>query len=227
MKNILVLLTCLLIGLTTKSFAQGKEVWKDVPYPKEANGNIKCIETDPQGNVWVGTEYGSLLKFDGKTWVSIDLKASMIEKWKSRSLGKINTIYFGKNNTIWIGTDLTAFYFNGYSWNCMWNTRFTNFVPAIYKILQLGNSIWMSGAKGIYKLEDSKWTVYSMAPAMLRQCKINGVLKDISSKDPLDTILYDLDTNLTIPGKSILDMEFDNDSNLWYATDKRGLVKFN
>ena len=226
MKNILVLLSCLLLGLTTKSFAQGKEVWKDVPYPKEANGNIKCIETDPQGNVWVGTEHGSLLKFDGKTWTSIDLNSCVIEKFKSKALGSIQTIFFDINNSIWVGTSLSTFYFDGTKWDCLINSKLTNFVGYIRKFHRSGNTIWMYHTQNIFKYENNKWTIFSMIPYQFRLNRLNGIYKDISEVDPLDTIRYDIDTNLTIPGGQIYDFDFDKDGNLWYATGEKGVVKY-
>ena len=225
-KKHLLLLALFSFLCTLNLFSQGNEVWKDVPYPKEANGNIKCIETDPKGNVWIGTEYGSLLKFDGENWTSIDLNSCVTEKFKDKALGSIQTIYFDINNTIWVGTSLSTFYFDGSKWDCFVNSKLTNFVSHIRKIHRYKDALWMYHTKNIFKYENKKWTIFSMIPDQFRLNRLNGVYKDISEVDPLDTIRYEIDTNLIIPGKIIEDMEIDTSGNIWYTTGGKGVVKY-
>lgn len=226
-KKNLLLLALFSFLFTLNLFSQGNEVWKDVTYPKEANGNIKCIETDPQGNLWVGTEYGSLLKFDGKTWTSIDLKACMNNKIKDRTFG-ITTIVFGEKEQIWVGTGLTAFYFDGTKWDCLWNNRLTTFISAVYHVNLRNDEVWLSNYSDIYRLKDGKWNIFSTIPWQHHANRLNVIHYNMEDPElpPNDTILYDIDTNLTIPGKTIVNVKFDNDGNLWYTTGTYGVVKY-
>jgi uncharacterized repeat protein (TIGR01451 family) len=211
---------------TLNLFSQGKEVWKDVTFPKETNGSVICVETDPKGNVWIGTDNGDLLKFNEEKWTSIDLR-SCLNKEIQNSKFSIFDIEFGENNQIWLATGSSAFYFDGIKWSYLKNDRRTLFVNPL-KIISKNNDVWMCNSRNLFKLNNNVWTVFSMIPYQMHANRLNGRFLNMEDSEVSfnDTILYDIDTNLTIPGKSIVDMEFDKEGNLWYTTGSNGLVKY-
>jgi ligand-binding sensor domain-containing protein len=111
MKKIMVLLL-FIIGLNTVIIAQTK-----TSYTVENTGNglvsnnITCIEIDPKGVIWIGTEKG-VSRFDGTNWSTYtteNTNGGLVSN-------DIYCISFDKQGNTWFGTFSGASKFDGTSW---------------------------------------------------------------------------------------------------------------
>ncbi len=127
---------------------------------KLPDNNVDELATDASGNIWIGTYFWGLVKFDGTNWTNYNSNNSSL---------KDNTINGLKMNgsTLWIATYANGIYkFDGSNW--------TNYTAANSGILSnytycittdAGNNVWVgintanSSYSGVVKFNGSStWT---------------------------------------------------------------------
>lgn len=69
-----------------------------------------CGEEDKQGNLWFGSRFGNLYKYNGKKWMSFDI-SSPDYLIKDRNLQRTSSIIEDKDKNVWItGSDFVNYY---------------------------------------------------------------------------------------------------------------------
>jgi signal transduction histidine kinase/ligand-binding sensor domain-containing protein/DNA-binding response OmpR family regulator len=153
----------------------------------ELNSDVRTVLVDSDDTIWVGTTTG-LYKVTTTDFINfsvISFRDKMSEKLKNqKSTHTINTLYQAKNKEIWIGTDGAGlFSYNKKSDVLQWYINYKGFFEkSVAAIIESNDgSIWLSGKKGIAKLDlKNKTTVnYSTDDGLLdNNFNNNAVLKD-------------------------------------------------
>lgn len=69
--------------------------------------NLTDIEIDASNNLWIGSDDGGLLKYNGSTWESFSTGNSIIQE------NHVNTVNIGDDGIIWTGTKSGVFIMDG------------------------------------------------------------------------------------------------------------------
>jgi ligand-binding sensor domain-containing protein/signal transduction histidine kinase/DNA-binding response OmpR family regulator len=151
------------------------------------NLDIRKVMVDSDDAVWVGSTTG-LYKIDTNDYITFSVtsfRSKMSEKLKNhKSTHTINTLYQAKNKEIWIGTDGAGlFSYNKKTDALNWYINLRGLhEKSISSILESNDgSIWLSGKKGITKLDLQKKTTvnYSTYDGLLgNDFNNNSALKD-------------------------------------------------
>jgi signal transduction histidine kinase/ligand-binding sensor domain-containing protein/DNA-binding response OmpR family regulator len=157
------------------------------PFHDEMNLDIRDVMVDSADVVWVGSTTG-LYKVTTKDFVVfsvVSFRDKMSEKLKNhKSTHTINTLYEAKNKEIWIGTDGAGlFSYNKKTDSIKWYINFKGLrEKSIASIVEANDgSIWLSGKKGITKLDLKNKTTfnYSIYDGLLgNDFNNNAALKD-------------------------------------------------
>ena len=119
------------------------------------NNTIRCMAEDSIGNIWMGTNGGGLVRFDGKYFTSFTKKEGL-------SSISILSILIDKSGCIWVGTDgggvckFDGKYFTNFKKQ---DGLIDNVVPEIYQD-KLGN-IWFGTHEGLSKYDGKTFTSFS------------------------------------------------------------------
>ena len=154
---------------------------------EELNSDVRKVMVDSDDAIWVGTTTG-LYKVITKDFISFSVTSfrdKMSKKLKNhKSIHTINTLYQAKNKEIWIGTDGAGlFSYNKKSDELQWYINYKGFFEkSVAAIIESNDgSIWISGKKGITKLDLKNNTTvnYSTDDGLLgNDFNNNAVLKD-------------------------------------------------
>lgn len=113
--------------LQIKSF----EVFPNVE--TDNNGYIREIETDHDGNIWIGTLYSGLVKYHPETNTNeryFDLKTANDDQEEFAKFGEISKVFCSSSGTVWIGTSYKGLYKYVEDTNSFYHFDFeTNFKP--------------------------------------------------------------------------------------------------
>lgn len=78
---------------------------------KLPDNNVERLVADPNGTIWIGTNFAGLVKFDGTNWTNYNPNNSSMKDNTVTGL----SVY---NNTVWISTYAHGLYkFDGSNWN--------------------------------------------------------------------------------------------------------------
>ena len=83
--------------------------WHRLDHPSKLNDYINDIENSVGSNLWVGSRYYGVFKYDGKSWNNFDIKSGL-------SSNTIISIYVESDSSVWIATDKDIAYYNGSNW---------------------------------------------------------------------------------------------------------------
>jgi len=153
----------------------------------ELNSDIRKVMVDSDDAIWVGTTTGlyKVVTTDFITFSVTSFRDKMSEKLKNhKSIHTINTLFEGKNKEIWIGTEGAGLLsYNKKKDELQWYINYKGFFEKSVAAIVESNdgSIWLSGKKGITKLDlKNKTTVnYSTDDGLLgNDFNNNAVLKD-------------------------------------------------
>lgn len=195
------------------------------------DNHILSLAIDSSNNVWLGTKYYGVGKFNinSENCIVYHMNNSNLpfDQWNTE-------IEVDSTGNVWIGSLRWISKFDGKNWVTHETGNplapFTS-INDIYSDTE-GNT-WIGASWGLGKFEDDniieKYDGFDKEIHVIQEdtenliwvgTHYNGLFK----YDGIDWAVYDT-TNSGIPSNNIYDMKFDNDENLWIATGN-GLVKF-
>lgn len=160
-------------GVTIKDIAEGKDgiIWfghddgisnidgELVTNYYESDGlisnNTWCIETDVNGNVWIGTIEGACI-FDGQRFTKFDLPEGKLDTTLAISSKKmVHNILEDSKGTIWFSTNAGLFSYSNKELKSVSDDVGipTNFVSKIVEDRKGG--FWISTSKGLFHLKEN------------------------------------------------------------------------
>jgi uncharacterized repeat protein (TIGR01451 family) len=142
---------------TFLKFSNGTCASIDMANSGLVSNSINAIEIDYDGNKWIGTAGGGLLKFDGTSWVRYSTQNSSLLS------NSISNILVAHDNVVWFthpNEDLVGKIENGvlsYIGNFTFNLGY-----GINTIIEdKFNNIWVHGYYGLYKYDGISWHFFS------------------------------------------------------------------
>jgi len=199
------------------------------------NAEIYPINEDRDGNLWFGSLNKGICKFDGNSKWTFFEDVGFIGN-------KINTIFKDHSDTLWIGSNNgLARTFNGSRWNPLTITT-EGLDPTVHTIIEdREESIWFSVATGpendvLYKYDRIASKI--SATQLKNTPQILSTIRDHNGYLWFGTYGYGvsrlhLNWNIFIEGElgltddNITGIDEDNDGNLWLATNRHGIARFN
>ena len=130
-----------------------------------SNSGINCLETDPNGNLWMGTTNHGLVYFNGVEWTVYDTSNSELPH------NSVTSIAIDENGTKWIGTILsegesTLTSFDGVGWTVYDSTN-SGFPGGYVGSIAISSNgtvwfgIWLwDDTRGLFSFNDTIWTSY-------------------------------------------------------------------
>jgi ligand-binding sensor domain-containing protein len=126
-----------LVRLRAGSFTEFTTFNSDIP-----GNDVRAVEVDRQGNVWVGTSVGGVGKYDGTGWTTFNTANSNLP------VNRIEALEIDGEGNVWAGFGLLsgAAWFNGETWS-----RLT--VGGVHDIAAGGDDlVWMATSQGAVRV---------------------------------------------------------------------------
>jgi len=208
--------------------------------PPEIIGlTILALKVDSKHNIWIGTNYYGLYKFDKTNWTR------HIETFgNSISSASISSIDIDAQDVLWIGHfELGGVdRFNGSNW--------TNYNPENSPLpywdisnvhVDKMNAKWFATPFGLARFDDMNWNVYdsSNSPLQVGSIDVNCITSDsknnlwagtgvgLLSKNNSDWKTYYINDSSEPIYRTIYTIDTDQYDNKWFGTLHNGLYKFN
>ena len=191
--------------------------------PRLHTNYISAVETDLNGNHWIGTMEG-LLKFYGNKWALYNNENSILES------NEINDLLLDEKGDLWIATQIGLFVFDGENFEYH-IAETTNLRSDVIKTIAIDSSrnIWIGADKGAAKYDGSAWTWFDSDNSGLPDSEINTILADSKSNiwfgtknaglvkfNGEDWQIFDQE-NSNLPSPTINDIIEDKVGNIWVA----------
>ncbi len=196
---------CLLLLLCTPCIALAQvsltPIYSSTPDPKQQISEyIPRVFEDTKGNLWLGTNGDGLARYDGKTLTYFGIKDGLGGK-------VVRAIAEDKNGNIWLGTEGGLTRFDGKSF-----TNFTvkNGLPhnEVWSILIAKGTIWVGTLQGACRSNTSTGTL-AFTPFHIPAA-----------------IARDYSVGVTSPAVIFCIIQ-DKAGNIWFATNGRGVFRYN
>jgi ligand-binding sensor domain-containing protein len=190
------------------------------------DNHIRALAFDSKKNLWIGTEYGGISKFDGNNWLNFNPENSPLP------YEYISCIAIDKNDNIFIGNGNYLSIFDESNWSSYEiGSPYLTFFGFHNIVFDTDNRGWIatkeSGPSRIFVYENNQITsiendtTYSINSLIIDKnnsmwCGSSemGLLKfDGTHFEKYDT------SNSNIPSNNIYVSNIDNDNNLWCTTD--------
>ncbi|MCW8850779.1 MAG: T9SS type A sorting domain-containing protein, partial [Melioribacteraceae bacterium] len=197
-------------------------------YPIKA---ITSINEDSDGNMWFGTNFKGLLKFDGTNWEIFDTTNSYIPS------ERVYDMEFDKDGNLWFITEwnLGLVKFDGIDFTIYDTTNSgipTNYLHQIESDSE-GNLWFGTLGEGLVKYDFNKWTIYD---TQIKWNEISSLYIDdedcvwiggagLTTFKNGSWAYYEHDDSIDYYLNSITHLTEDSDNNIW-ATARYGLYKF-
>ena len=191
---------------------------------------ISCIISS-ENTILVGT-YGGLYEIkDGQEKIYTSTNSGLMQN-------EVTDIFIARENKYLIGTTTTFYIFDGQEWQS-WNSLNSNIPEAeISTVIEDDtDDIWIGNNLGIAKLVNNSWVTYTgedfyNSPILCKATDKNGVcyLAYLSNETNNYSVVsrsagnWQKINEIQLAYK-INGMSFDNENNIWLATDD-GLIKF-
>jgi ligand-binding sensor domain-containing protein len=154
-----------LIVLTTaceRDVAQGQ--WTTYTTNDEVAGYlVTSIAVHPNGDVWVGTYLGGVLRFDGETWSTYTEETGLADDW-------VTSIAIDSEGIVWLAFEQSPFVssFDGHTWSTHTGPPAT--CPAIEAgkaVVAVSDGILLGSPRGcgIQHYDGETWTTFAQRQA--------------------------------------------------------------
>lgn len=121
--------------------------WEKISRPVGLSQNfVDCVQSSPNGDIWVGTRTNGLFHLDYKShkWLQFNTKNGL-------SSNSILDIRSESNGNIWVATDKEISHFDGSDWT-------NNVFPGVFKYMRDGISLRSTGDGSLWvNLSPSVW----------------------------------------------------------------------
>jgi hypothetical protein len=198
---------------------------------------VTAIAIDKQGNKWIGTPGGGLVKYDGISWTVYNTFNSGLPD------NRVYAIAIDEQGNKWIGTfGGGVAKFDGFNWTVYNRSNsglLSNYILAI-AIDNQGNK-WIGTSGGLVKFDGVNWTVYKSSNSDLPYNWVRAIAIDgqgnkwigtsngLAKFDGVNWTVYNT-SNSKLPSNYILAIAIDKQGNKWIGTiaisKGGGLVKF-
>ena len=195
---------------------------------RQLSTGVNAIAIDAQGNKWFGTTGGGVSEFDGTNWTTYNSDNSgLLNNW-------VNTIEIDPSGNKWFGSVSGVSKFDGVNWTT-YNTTNSGLSYNQVNTIAIdgqGNK-WFGTLNGISKFDDNNWTTYNTSNSNLADNYVSYIAIDVHGNKWIATATgistYD-DINWTtytgLAQKSVVNIAFDSQENIWIGTIGNGVSKF-
>ena len=184
---------------------------------------INVIQEDTKNDLWIGTHYDGLYKYDGVNWSLYDTTNSALPA---------NNIYdmkFDEDGNLWIATSKGLVKFNGNNWE-IYNTSNSGLPDDMVLSIEIDEDgiIWIGlFNSGLIRYDGFNWKRYNLSNSRLPSnsayaiainnqnnvlISMNGT-KSLINYNNTNWVLYDTSNSGLL--NTISAMAFDNTNNLW------------
>ncbi len=146
-------------------------------------GNVYCALMDKAGNLWFGTTYDGVYRFDGKSFINFTTKDGLNDNC-------VNSILEDKDGNIWFGTNVGVCRYDG---NTITNIPITsnNFSGATGVMLQDKSGImWFSTANGVYCYNGKSFTHFLENDTVINKNRLHLKMVDCMLEDKNGNIWF-------------------------------------
>ncbi len=128
---------------------------------------------DAAGNIWIGTIYGGLAKYDGTNWTVYDTTNSALPS------NAVTQIIIDKNQNIWAATENGLAEFTGSSWKVI-NKDNSDIKDNVIFHFALDNNggIWLGNQYGLHHFDGFRWENFDDSNSPLATNFINDIKVD-------------------------------------------------
>ncbi|MGP8217219.1 MAG: two-component regulator propeller domain-containing protein [Bacteroidia bacterium] len=198
--------------------------------------NISCILPDKKGNIWLGTEDGRIIKYDGENFTIYDdlnIHDSLQAHWGT----SIRCIYEDKDGNIWIGTNNRGIISFNQKTYTIYSTAQGLCDDCVNCIIQDHNyNFWVGTSKGVCRFDGNTFTTVSKNQGIIDRIYVWCIAEENNGNLLLGTHYglwtYDgnkftnISTNAGIPKYTqIVHMFIDREKNIWFNSIQ-GICKF-
>lgn len=224
------LFTLLLFCFTAGLYAQSE--W--FVYKPNNSGlpsiSIYALEIDPAGNIWIGSNLGSLTKFYGGEWTV----------YSEHGLpGPARVIALGSGSDVWIGTQQYGMAkFDGTN-TTVYDISTSELPSNEISALKVDNTgrVWAGTSEGVAILDGNDWTVYNTENSNLPHNWVYAFAEDkdgvmwvgtaggLAKSDGSNWQYFNTD-NSGLPDNWVISITIDSNNDKWVGTITGGLAKF-
>ena len=200
-----------------------------------SDNHIEAIDVDSKGNLWIGTVYSGLYKFDGSEWTNFTTGNSNIHT------NYPTAIHCDINDNVWLTSGWgkgQISQFNGEEW-VTHDAESSNgiiFDPAPNNDISSDSNgvVYVAAWSSILKYVENKWTRIPKLPQYESYYFIKTDHNShmwLANSDGVyffngDTIIDYNVANSNIPSSDILSLEIDRVGNVWITTEHDGAAFF-
>lgn len=193
------------------------------------DNHILSLAIDSVNNIWLGTKYYGIGKFNGENCAIYNMENSDLpfDQWNTE-------IEIDSHGNIWIGSLKYLSIFNGTIWKIYeTGSPFSSFTAINDIYFDKQGNTWIGATWGLGKIADGalieNFEGFDKEIEVIKSDANNTLwigthYNGLFRYDGINWTVYDT-TNSGIPANNIYDMEFDKNGNLWIASSK-GLIKF-
>jgi len=190
--------------------------WETFDMDDSLGGDVHSITFDIDGNLWVATSYGNIIKYQSGNWIEF---ANQPIKFHHP-----HSLFFDDNQILWGGSEDGCFKFDGYNWELL---QFNNGLLKSWA-LALGSdgTIWSLYQHKLYEISSTGTRIYTntdceyfgfdsyhLAVDLNNNLLIgsrNGIIKFNGTNFEL--------LNLPMDDKAIYDIKVDSQNRIWFCT---------
>lgn len=196
-----------------------------------SSNRVCAMEKDENGNVWMGTHRGGLVKFDGENWTVYDKYNSDLPD------DYVYSVAVDKGG-VWAGTMEGLAYFDGVLWT-VYNKDNSGLVSdSVYVItIETNRTVWIGSDLGLTSFSGTQWQHFSTQNSGLPHDIVYSITIDKSGNKWIGTnaglSLYDGSqwsvfntTNAGLPDNIVLTVALDSDGRKWVGTYHGGLATY-
>ena len=193
---------------------------------------VTCCSVDSAGQIWCGTTFDGLVKFDEISWKAFTTSNSGLPS------NNIQCIAIDFVNNIWIGTEYGLTKYDGTNWTLF--DRSKSGLPSDFiRCLAIGikDNVWIGTGNGVVKYEGSKWQIYDSSNSGLPSDVISCIATDnydnvwigtnngVVKFNGKEWTSYN-SSNSGLPDDNVYSLAFDKKGNKWIGTEN-GLAVYN